>query len=378
MVVEQIPITPDLVKWARERAGYSIPEAEKNFKKIKSWEAGDAFPTYAQLEQMAGLFKIPISVFFFPEPPTLPPIEETFRTLPAAVLADIPRRIRLLLRKAKAFQLNLSELYQGQNPAQRLITRDLALQGAVNVDELASRVRDYLGISFAIQTSWASVDDALKNWRQILESVGIFVFKDAFRVPEYSGFCLYDEIFSIIYVNNSSSKTRQIFTLFHELAHLLFHTSGVDTIRDSYIRNLGQESRQIEVLCNRFAAEFLVPQAEYDKASSGLPSNEDTAAALAARFHVSREVIFRKFLDRGLISDEVYADAAARWAGQGKGGEGGNPYWTKIAYLGRDYIHQALSLYHQNLIDRNQLAEYLDWKPRHLDTLEDYFSRGAE
>jgi hypothetical protein len=38
---------------------------------------------------------------------------------------QIPRQVRFLLRKAKAFQLNLAELTQGHNPALRLITRDL-------------------------------------------------------------------------------------------------------------------------------------------------------------------------------------------------------------------------------------------------------------
>ena len=53
----------------------------------------------------------------------------------------------------------------------------------------------------------------LKAWRKTLLDVGIFVFKDAFRVDDYSGFSLYDDVFPIIYVNNSSAKTRQIFTL---------------------------------------------------------------------------------------------------------------------------------------------------------------------
>ena len=70
---------------------------------------------------------MPIAVFFFPEPPTTPPISEPFRTLPDVEFASIPREVRLLMRKAKAFQLNLSELApRGRNPAAQLITRELS------------------------------------------------------------------------------------------------------------------------------------------------------------------------------------------------------------------------------------------------------------
>ena len=76
---------------------------------------------------MADVFKLPIAVFFFPEPPKVPAIAETFRTLPEVEFERLPSAIRLLLRKAKALQLNLAEITGGQNPARRLITRDFAL-----------------------------------------------------------------------------------------------------------------------------------------------------------------------------------------------------------------------------------------------------------
>jgi Zn-dependent peptidase ImmA (M78 family) len=373
---EQIPVTPRVIRWARERAGFSVEEASETFAKIAAWEAGAAFPTYPQLEQLADTFKLPIAVFFFPEPPDLPPISESFRTLPAEEFAQIPRRVQFLLRKASALQLNLFELCQGQNPADRLITRDLNFSVDVIPESMARDVRQYLGISLEEQRSWRTDADAFQNWRQALSGVGIFVFKDAFRAAGFSGFCLYDEVFPIIYVNNSSTKTRQIFTLFHELAHLLFHTSGIDTVADEYIPALPSRARRIEVLCNRFAVEFLVPEAAFLQAFAGSDPSERTAEILAARFRVSREVIYRKFLDRGLITKAVYDEAAARWAEQRQTESGGNPYWTKIAYLGRQYIGLALASYHQNRIDEDQLAEYLDSKPRHVAALEEYFSRG--
>src|SRR5688572_4050631 len=147
MAKEQIPITPLIVTWARSRAGYSLEEASKIFKKIEAWEAGESFPTYRQLEQLADKFKIPVAVFFFPNPPSVPPIAESFRTLPEPQFSEIPRRIQFLLRKAKALQLNLKELNSGVNPAPRLITRDLSFRRDVQVAKMAQDVRNYLGVT---------------------------------------------------------------------------------------------------------------------------------------------------------------------------------------------------------------------------------------
>lgn len=372
---EQMPITPEIVTWARERAGFSVDAATTDFRKIADWEAGEDFPSYPQLERMAEKFKVPVAVFFFPTPPDLPSIEETFRTLGPNQIADIPSRIRLLLRKARTFQMGLEELHGGRNPALRMIIRDLAFRPTDRIEHIASEVRSYLGVSMEQQFGWCNPDTALDAWRQVLHEVGVYVFKDQFREPEYSGFCLYDDEFPIIYVNNTTAKTRQIFTLFHELAHLLFHTSGVDTQGDRFVDTLAGDEQRIEVICNRMAACLLVPEDRFDAVFAGRPPTEATATELAQLFSVSREFIFRKFLDRDLITSAEYDQAARRWAEQGQRGSGGDHYNTKIAYLGTEYINLAFQRFYQNRIDHNQLADILDTKPKNLNRLEEYVSR---
>lgn len=377
MATETMPITPAVVKWARERAGFTLEAAKQDFRKIAAWEAGDAAPSYAQLEKLADTFKIPVAVFFFPTPPDLPPVEETFRTLGPEQIEQIPPRVRLLLRKARSFQIGLEELYQGRNAAPRLITRDLVFKPTDKVDDIARTVREYLDVTPEAQFAWADADTALKNWRRAFFEVGIYVFKDQFRSEGFSGFCLYHDEFPIIYVNNTTTKTRQIFTLFHELAHLLFHTSGVDTPNDNYIDALPQDDRRIEVICNRLAARLLVPENVFEQAFAGRAPTEATASEIARLFSVSRESIYRKFLDRDLITSVDYDAAVARWNQQKKGAPGGNPYNTKIAYLGDEYITRAFQRFYQNQIDADQLADYLDTKPKNLNRLEEYVSRRA-
>ncbi len=374
MTREQIPITPEVVRWARERARFSIDEARVDFQEIGAWEQGESFPTYPQLERLSETFKVPIAVFFFPRPPNLPPIRDSFRTLPDAQFDTLPREVRFLLRKAAALQINLAELNEGRNPVENFILRDLNFTLDMDIREMARRVRAYLGVTLAVQTTWINSDSAFDAWRESLESHGVAVFKDAFKNDFYSGFCLYDETFPLIYVNNSV-KTRQIFTLFHELAHLLFHTSGINTLADEPADDLSPRNRQIEVLCNQFAAEFLLPAAQFEFDIRELSRSVETAALLANRYSVSRESIFRRFLDRGEITREQYRLAADQWAGQRQAGSGGNHYWTKIAYLGTNYLNLAFSRYYQNRISEPELADYLDTKVKNLSNLESYFSR---
>lgn len=379
-VKEGLPITPAIVQWARERAGYSMEDASRVFKKIATWEAGEALPTYAQVEQMAEKFKTPVAVFFFPKPPAVPSIEQSFRTLTPDDFAAIPRTVRLFLRRGQAMQINLAELNDGKNQAPRLITRDLKFTPNTPLEKIAAEVRAYLGVSIEEQASWKSVDEALEAWREVFATrAGVYVFKDAFHAPNYFGFCLYDDEFPIIYINNSSAKSRQIFTLFHELGHLLFHTSGIDILDDPFLDHLSGAEQKIEIICNGLAARALVPDDVLDTMLKDLEIGREAATHLANHFSVSREVIYRKFLDRGLIDAGEYAAAAKDWAAQikPKESDSGNYYNSHRAYLGQRYIDLAFARYYQQRFDRGQLAEYLNLKPKNLPTFAERFAGGG-
>lgn len=370
-----LPVTPAVMQWARQRAGYSIEDASRVFKKYAAWEAGTALPTYAQLESMAERFKCPIAVFFFPNPPALPSIEQSFRTLSRQDFAAIPRTVRVLLRKGQAMQLNLAELNDGKSQVPRLVTRDLQFNATVSLDKIATEVHDYLGVSIEKQASWKTTDDALEGWREVFAQVGVFVFKDAFHAQNYFGFCLYDDEFPIIYINNTSTKSRQIFTLFHELGHLLFHTSGIDIIDDQFFKHLKGDEHKIEAICNGLAAKILVPDVILDALLIGRRPDRAAAAYLADYFCVSREVIYRKFLDRALIDQKEYGNAAAFWISQTKPKQAGsgNYYNSHFSYLGTQYIDLAFKRYYQRRFDGDQLAEYLNIKPKNLPTFEAKF-----
>ena len=374
MAIERMPVTPEIVTWARERAGYKLEElsAKSSFRKIAEWESGSLGPTYRQLEDLAKTLGLPMAVFSFPEPPDLPPIEKTFRTLGSAQFNEIPPSVRLLMHKARAFQLGLAELNGGSNPAQRLIIRDLRLEQNESLQSGAARIREFLGVSLVQQFDWQNEDIALKAWRSALYGVGVAVFKDAFGTEEFCGFSLFDDEFPVIYVNNSNAKSRQIFTLFHELAHLLHRTSGVDR-QGNFRHELPAEQADVERHCNALANAILVPAAALTSELRVAAQPRAEAERLAKRFSVSREVVHRNLLDRGLIEQAEYEVAAIEWANQtGKARSGGGNYYrTKIAYLGEEYISLVLRRFYQGSIEEEELAYYLDTKLGNIERLEE-------
>ena len=235
----------EVLKWARESAGYTVQDvAEKLRKKSKKiteqtvidFEKGSAFPTYSQLETLAyHIYKRPLAVFFFPEPPDESDIKQSFRTLPQPVEKLNPK-MRFLLRKARVMQLNLIELHQ-DTKQEKQIFKNIQFTARSSIKSLSRKAREYLSISLSEQKKWKNPDTALIQWREALESFGIFVFKDSFKQSDLSGFCLYDSDFPVIYINSKQTSSRQVFTLFHELAHILFHTSGFDPLDENYFRS---------------------------------------------------------------------------------------------------------------------------------------------
>ena len=377
---DAIPVNPKVLRWARETAGLSIEEvAHKLHRKsitaetVAAWERGEGSPTYPQLETLAyEIYKRPLALFFFPEPPVEKTPKQDFRTLPEPEIQRLSPRLRYLLRQAQSMQLNLAELYDGVNPAEHQMVRDLKLAPDASISEMTTNVRQYLNVELSDQLQWKSAEDAFKTWRNALEDCGVFVFKEAFRDDMVSGFCLYDTQFPVIYVNNSKSATRQIFTLFHELAHLLSGTGGIDTPLEDYIDLLQGEDKRIEVLCNRFAGAFLVPDADFDQQITTVSINDKTIGDLANRYCVSREVILRKLYDRRLVSHQSYEQKVEQWKKEANDetGKGGDYYRTKGVYLGERYLELVFSRSYQNRISIEQLADYLGVKVKSVPGME--------
>ena len=376
-------INPDILKWARERSGYTAAAIANALNRdvsiVNDWESGERALTYVQLETLADKYKRPIAIFFFPEPPEEPNIAENL-ALRSSDNEQLEPRIHILLRQAYARQLSLMELNLGTNPSKKKIFRDLQARSTDPVTALAQKTRTYLDINVNTQADWDNASEALANWRDHIEEAGIFIFKEAFQDDSIDGFCLVHDEFPVIYLNNSRPPVRQIFSLFHELGHLLLGENDIT-------RGISQGDEEVEVFCNQFAAEFLVPSDDLGTRLTFSTYNDAAIEELANYYKVSRPVILLNLVNQGIFTQENYWEKINQWteeherrtesSGGSTSPRGGSYYNTRAVYLGYRFMELAFGKYRQGQCSIEQLAEHLNVKVKHLPQLEDRLLRRA-
>jgi Zn-dependent peptidase ImmA (M78 family) len=180
---------------------------------------------------------------------------------------------------------------------------------------------------------------------------------------------------------------RQIFTLFHELYHLLSGHNGVDFTDDKQVLpNLTKDMQRLERACDSFAAEFLVPTDDFQYEISQIPSHhevllhgsysdvmDDCVNPLSKKYSVSLDVILRKLLDAGCIDSSRYSQLYRNHRPDisrdpGNNG-GGNYYSNQVSYLGRPYIHLVMETQEMHGFPDYVTAEYLGESVKNLPQL---------
>lgn len=345
---------------------------------IARWEDGASAPTYVQLERLAyDIYKRPIALFFLPAPPHERRPQSEFRTLPSFDLANLASDTYLHIRKAHAYQIALKELFEDKSPSDKKIWKNFRLDFRISPQIAAASIRGELGVGLDEQAGWADDNDALRHWRLVIEQHGIFVFKNSFKQREISGFCLQDDEFPLIYLNNSTTKTRQIFSLFHEFAHVLFNVNGMSKFDQSYVAQLPGREQRIEVYCNAVASEILIPSSDFNRQIAALPrdlrgAQDHVFATLARRYSVSREAILRRFLDLGFVDSVFYKVKAEEWDAQTKKSKGGGDWYaTTGSYISDKMLQEVFRRYYRNQISGAQAAEFLGVPPKNLLGLEE-------
>jgi len=378
-------VNGEIIKWAREFYNMTSEEAANaigvNVEKYSAWENGVEFPTYAKLRKISDIFRKPSALFFFPSPPELPQVKGDLRTLSTEVVSKLSKNIIIQFEKAKAYQLNLRELYGERSSI--LCNRS---EFPKDTDELCNYLREIMSFPIDVQKKRKSAKVVFEIFRDKFYELGIYVFKDSFKDNNVSGLCLNDDHYPIIIINNSMSFARQNFTLFHELFHLLSDTSGAEIIRDDYYVYLNDQQTTDEKACDIFANSFLVPLSDFTQELNKLPLSDKRIEELSELYSVSKEAIMYKLLNMGKITHQdydrlkevFYGDALRNPPRKKDEKSGGNYYLTKLSYLGHQYTRDVFREYFSGRIDNVRTSEMLNSKIDHLPKLETAFYRGVK
>lgn len=311
---------------------------------MEDWLSGESLPTLRQVEQLARTTATPVGFFFLPEPPDAQLSIPHFRTLSDSPLGqpspDLLETIQTMERRQEWMREYLVQL--GHDSLSFVRSARLADEP----EQLAGELRTTLGLDqgwSAQQPTWSA---ALRVLQTKMEDAGILVVVNGvvgnnthrkLDVAKFLGFVLVDEYAPLVFVNGADGKAAQMFTQAHELAHLWFGGSAAFDLRE-----LQPAENEVELACNRVAAEFLVPAAGIQQVWSSVGLRPDRFQAIARHFKVSELVGARRAQDLGLITKpeflefyEEYRESKRRTAAQGQ--EGSNFYATQNLRLGRHF-----------------------------------------
>jgi Zn-dependent peptidase ImmA (M78 family) len=359
MTTVRVEVKPELLRWARERAGFALTDLAGRFPKLQEWEADAARPTLTQLESFAKATHTPVGYLFLPEPPVEQVPIPDFRTVgnvhighPTPDLLDTLYMCQQRQEWFRGFERSM-----GGEP--------LPFVGSAHnsddVEATGAKLRAALGFDLEERRKLPTWTDALRRFIEQADGLGILVMCSGvvmnnnhrrLNPDEFRGFALADNLAPLVFINGADTKAAQMFTLAHELAHIWLGQSALSDGQAAWIPDNATEG-----WCNRVAAELLVPLAllrgEYRHGADLF----DEAERLARRFKVSKLVILRRIYDLGGLSRDDYwraYEVELEFLRNIAKGSGGNFYLTQAAQVSKRF---ARALFISTMEGRSTFTE---------------------
>jgi len=350
----RVQVRPELLHWASNRAGKSIDALAQKFHALDQWLTGEVGPTVKQLEDFAKATRTPFGFFFLERPPVEEIPIPDFRTVGSErverLSPDLLDTIYICQQRQDWYRQ--SSLVQGDEPLGfiRSATADS------DIVSTAAEIRRTVEFDLESRREARTFEEALRLMLDAADHAGILVMvsgvvgHNTHRVldtGEFRGFVLSDDLAPLIFINGADTKSGQMFTLAHELAHLWVGASG---LFDSTPASPPPAHAATERWCNAVAGEVLVPLENFRHEYRRTAELKDEMRRLGRYYKVSTLVILRRMLDAGGLSriefqtafDEELAHLKAVLAKQRQSG-GGDYYLTTKARVSERFARAVLA-----------------------------------
>jgi len=332
-----------MLRWARERSGVDVEALLSRFPALEKWERRELSPTLRQLESYARATLTPVGYLFLQEPPVERVPIPDFRTMADRAIARPSPNLLETIYLCQQRQLWYREhaLTQGLRAAE--FVGSLAI--SASVESSASAIRQQLGLDLGARRDCPTWVEALRQFITLADASGVMVMCSGvvgnnnyrgLNPEEFRGFALSDPLAPLVFINGADTKSAQMFTLAHELAHLWL---GQSALSDANVYDAGTVA--VERWCNRVAAELLVPMTSFVSELRRDESVEDAKRRLSRQFKVSALVILRRLFDAERITREqfwtAYRAELARLISLKKSSGGGNFYLSQAARVSKRF-----------------------------------------
>lgn len=341
-------INPNIISWAIKRSGLAMSEISKKLsikeEKLTEIQQGKANIAFGKAKQFANITNIPFGFLFLNEIPEeeklalpdLRTIDSKDLSEPSQALKEV---IRLNQERVEWYRAYLSELGVEENSYVGSLSK-------ASINEMVTFLSEKLKVN--------KVKDGKDYYRQLvkfIEALGIMVIQDSnlghhtkpLDIEEFRGFAIADDVAPLIFVNTADSLNAQLFTLIHELAHILKGESGVS---DNSVSSVDPT----EQFCNAVTGEFLVPKKKFVKQWNSLDEANIEVAfdTLAKSFYVSRHVIARRaltlsYIDKGQYENYINKICEEHLSNKKKSDSGPSYYVVKNAKLSSQLSQAVVS-----------------------------------
>lgn len=375
-MVSRAIINPEMMVWAREYAGFTdeyeelLPDYIKKYYEL--WESGEKYPTWNQLRDVSKKYNVPTAFFFMRDTPDFD---------------DFPNLVNYRKIKSNNFKRESPNLikeirnseYRRENYLDLLFELEFeiplfkTLEKSFDKNYFVNYIRKTLDVSLDDQKSWIKKNGTpdnkhynfLNKWKEVITAkMGVLIFEtEKVLSEEMRALCIFHKEVPIILLNGKDSVNGRIFSLFHELTHLLVGESAICG---------DDESNKEEIFCNAVAGEFLVPKSDLNKNTNlnNLLSNE-SIAKLSHLYGVSSHVILRRLYDTNNINRHDYNNIINNFKEiLSSEGSGGNYFNNIIKYNSESYCAIVLEAYESGIINSGDFSKLTNLKKKFIPNLQ--------
>lgn len=378
-----VSLNPSLLLWARKESGFPLDRVARklNIKKVErvaAWEelSGET-PTMRQIQLLARLYHRPLSLFFQPKPPKLPPLAAEYRRLLGVVAGEESPELRLAVRQMSNRRDRAMNLLEELGDA----VPEFKLKAHLNDEPsvVAERLRKALNISFETQTAWRDEWQAWHGWREAVEKLGVLVFQFLkVNLREVRGLSLLKFPMPVVGINSKEQIAgSKSYTLMHEVIHLML-AAGHEEEPAIKEKRSEKQWEGVEHFAENAASHVLVPESALQGAAGpkrrNMPWDIQGVRRLARQFRISPLGMATRLRASGYMDWTAYQSWKEKWnaflkALKPKSGGIATPAEKAINRTGRPFVQLVLEALDSNRITSVDAARYLDLKFQHFDEL---------
>lgn len=337
------------------------------------WEQTGEGITVAKLQSIADLYRRPLAAFFLSERPEVPERVRDFRRPWKTNKRPESAQLAAEIRRAEGQRENVLEILDLRDEEPSEVWKAPAASNAL--EPTARALLDKHSLAPRPSAS-GKPTDWFFYWSSALEEMGVLVVTaNAVKPAEADGFSIAVDPVPVVAVNGATHFNRRIFTLMHEYAHLLRNTSALCDLHEG--SGSSDEVDREEVECNRIASEILVPSEAFVQRNIVTQSRQNQTdwplhvlRAEARQWGVSPEVILRKLVMHGRVSQTFYSDwrdaqpDEARYSSgtDAKTNDGGDGLRTKVRNLGKGYVRNVVGALTEGYLSTYETSNMLNAK----------------